>query len=150
MFIIYNFSNAAGFGDVNISAILNSFQMGYDKRVRPNYGGKTKKRIFHFVRFQFWSVCYSECFFFGWKQHSLLNNSAEMHKFKSGRPFWAIKRIYVLCNIVKEEGNLSITFSKFKYFFIHKENTKVKNSICLARPLFWYVPYETSNIKQKQ
>ena len=25
---------------VNISAILNSFQMGYDKRVRPNYGGK--------------------------------------------------------------------------------------------------------------
>jgi hypothetical protein len=28
--------------DVNISALLNSFQMGYDKRVRPNYGGKTK------------------------------------------------------------------------------------------------------------
>jgi hypothetical protein len=27
-------------GDVNISALLNSFQMGYDKRVRPNYGGK--------------------------------------------------------------------------------------------------------------
>ena len=26
--------------DVNISALLNSFQMGYDKRVRPNYGGK--------------------------------------------------------------------------------------------------------------
>ena len=26
-------------GDVNISALLNSFQMGYDKRVRPNYGG---------------------------------------------------------------------------------------------------------------
>jgi len=33
-------SNEHGFGDVNISAILNSFQMGYDKRVRPNYGGK--------------------------------------------------------------------------------------------------------------
>jgi len=29
-----------GVGDVNISAILNSFQMGYDKRVRPNYGGQ--------------------------------------------------------------------------------------------------------------
>ena len=27
-------------GEVNISKILNSFQMGYDKRVRPNYGGK--------------------------------------------------------------------------------------------------------------
>jgi len=27
-------------GEVNISAILNSFQMGYDKRVRPNYGGQ--------------------------------------------------------------------------------------------------------------
>ena len=27
--------------DVNISALLNSFQMGYDKRVRPNYGGKS-------------------------------------------------------------------------------------------------------------
>jgi hypothetical protein len=26
----------------------------------------------------------------------------------------------------------------------------VKNSIRLARPFFWYVPYETSNIKQKQ
>ena len=32
--------SANSFGDVNISAILNSFQMGYDKRVRPNYGGK--------------------------------------------------------------------------------------------------------------
>ena len=26
--------------DVNISALLNSLQMGYDKRVRPNYGGQ--------------------------------------------------------------------------------------------------------------
>ncbi|XP_050074312.1 gamma-aminobutyric acid receptor subunit beta isoform X1 [Anopheles maculipalpis] len=26
-------------GDVNISAILDSFSVGYDKRVRPNYGG---------------------------------------------------------------------------------------------------------------
>lgn len=28
------------FGDVNISAILDSFSISYDKRVRPNYGGK--------------------------------------------------------------------------------------------------------------
>ncbi|KAI8431014.1 hypothetical protein MSG28_001096, partial [Choristoneura fumiferana] len=27
------------FGDVNISAILDSFSISYDKRVRPNYGG---------------------------------------------------------------------------------------------------------------
>jgi len=27
-------------GDVNISAILDSFSVSYDKRVRPNYGGK--------------------------------------------------------------------------------------------------------------
>ncbi|GAB0094694.1 hypothetical protein DMENIID0001_100190 [Sergentomyia squamirostris] len=27
-------------GDVNISAILDSFSISYDKRVRPNYGGK--------------------------------------------------------------------------------------------------------------
>lgn len=27
-------------GDVNISAILDSFSVGYDKRVRPNYGGR--------------------------------------------------------------------------------------------------------------
>ena len=43
--ILFHFSNnehGSGFGDVNISAILNSFQMGYDKRVRPNYGGKEK------------------------------------------------------------------------------------------------------------
>lgn len=32
-------------GDVNISAILDSFSVSYDKRVRPNYGGKLK---FHF------------------------------------------------------------------------------------------------------
>jgi len=30
--------------DVNISALLNSFQMGYDKRVRPNYGGKSLQK----------------------------------------------------------------------------------------------------------
>ena len=40
LFFSNNDPAAAGFGDVNISAILNSFQMGYDKRVRPNYGGK--------------------------------------------------------------------------------------------------------------
>lgn len=28
------------FGDVNISAILDSFSVSYDKRVRPNYGGE--------------------------------------------------------------------------------------------------------------
>ena len=40
-------SNEHGFGDVNISAILNSFQMGYDKRVRPNYGGKLGSKNKH-------------------------------------------------------------------------------------------------------
>ena len=34
-------SASTEFADVNISALLNSFQMGYDKRVRPNYGGKS-------------------------------------------------------------------------------------------------------------
>jgi hypothetical protein len=41
-------------GDVNISAILDSFSASYDKRVRPNYGGKLNyhsfKNIFHFKR----------------------------------------------------------------------------------------------------
>jgi glycine receptor alpha-3 len=32
-------SNGGNLGDVNISALLTSFQTGYDKRVRPNYGG---------------------------------------------------------------------------------------------------------------
>ena len=35
------------FTDVNISALLNSFQMGYDKRVRPNYGGKNTQFSIH-------------------------------------------------------------------------------------------------------
>lgn len=42
-------------GDVNISAILDSFSVGYDKRVRPNYGGTyycfdgvATKRLFSF------------------------------------------------------------------------------------------------------
>ena len=47
---IFNFSNNGGgsLGDVNISALLTSFQTGYDKRVRPNYGGKRyyKSRCF--------------------------------------------------------------------------------------------------------
>lgn len=30
-------------GDVNISAILDSFSISYDKRVRPNYGGKNER-----------------------------------------------------------------------------------------------------------
>lgn len=36
-------------GDVNISAILDSFSVSYDKRVRPNYGGKN-----HFYIYFFW------------------------------------------------------------------------------------------------
>ena len=35
--------NCSQFDDVNISALLSSFQVGYDKRVRPNYGGKCVK-----------------------------------------------------------------------------------------------------------
>jgi len=51
-------------GDVNISAILDSFSVSYDKRVRPNYGGKflififildvitsDTKHIFTFINF---------------------------------------------------------------------------------------------------
>jgi len=33
-------------GDVNISAILDSFSASYDKRVRPNYGGKLSSPLF--------------------------------------------------------------------------------------------------------
>jgi len=33
-------------GDVNISAILDSFSANYDKRVRPNYGGKLSSPLF--------------------------------------------------------------------------------------------------------
>uniref|UniRef100_A0A6P7GGX6 Uncharacterized protein LOC114336949 isoform X4 n=1 Tax=Diabrotica virgifera virgifera TaxID=50390 RepID=A0A6P7GGX6_DIAVI len=32
-------------GDVNVSAILDSFSVSYDKRVRPNYGGKVCLRL---------------------------------------------------------------------------------------------------------
>uniref|UniRef100_A0A1B0BT77 Uncharacterized protein n=1 Tax=Glossina palpalis gambiensis TaxID=67801 RepID=A0A1B0BT77_9MUSC len=40
---IAQFKTAGGsmLGDVNISAILDSFSVSYDKRVRPNYGGKS-------------------------------------------------------------------------------------------------------------
>lgn len=41
------------YGDVNISAILDSFSGSYDKRVRPNYGGEFLIRllnnIFYFI-----------------------------------------------------------------------------------------------------
>jgi hypothetical protein len=33
-------------GDVNISAILDSFSVSYDKRVRPNYGGMYEQTHF--------------------------------------------------------------------------------------------------------
>jgi hypothetical protein len=61
-------TDLTGFGDINISAILNSFQMGYDKRVRPNYGGRTfflhffpfnniSKQIFFTFNFRYWYGC---------------------------------------------------------------------------------------------
>ena len=31
--------NLTAASSVNISSLLNSFQIGYDRRVRPNYGG---------------------------------------------------------------------------------------------------------------
>lgn len=42
VFLIVYFRTGGGsmLGDVNISAILDSFSVSYDKRVRPNYGGK--------------------------------------------------------------------------------------------------------------
>lgn len=38
-------------GDVNISAILDSFSVSYDKRVRPNYGGEC-------ILYQFIILCF--------------------------------------------------------------------------------------------
>lgn len=38
-FIFRGVGGGGMFGDVNISAILDSFSISYDKRVRPNYGG---------------------------------------------------------------------------------------------------------------
>ena len=42
---VFSFRGGGGgsmLGDVNISAILDSFSVSYDKRVRPNYGGMYK------------------------------------------------------------------------------------------------------------
>lgn len=36
-------------GDVNISAILDSFSVSYDKRVRPNYGGEYQPQLVYVV-----------------------------------------------------------------------------------------------------
>lgn len=40
-------------GDVNVSAILDSFSVSYDKRVRPNYGGESLCTVKLFLRFCF-------------------------------------------------------------------------------------------------
>lgn len=37
---VYRTGGGSMLGDVNISAILDSFSVSYDKRVRPNYGGE--------------------------------------------------------------------------------------------------------------
>ena len=37
--IVSGTRNEVSISAVNISYILNSFQVGYDRRVRPNYGG---------------------------------------------------------------------------------------------------------------
>lgn len=37
---VYRTAGGSMLGDVNISAILDSFSVSYDKRVRPNYGGE--------------------------------------------------------------------------------------------------------------
>lgn len=50
------------FGDVNISAILDSLTDRYDKRIRPNYGGL----LFHYINLPFNFVkkkCYSTRYF---------------------------------------------------------------------------------------
>lgn len=39
------------FGDVNISAILDSLSVSYDKRVRPNYGGLFNLFLFNNLLF---------------------------------------------------------------------------------------------------
>lgn len=41
------------YGDVNISAILDSFSGSYDKRVRPNYGGESTFP-YSYIIYVFW------------------------------------------------------------------------------------------------
>lgn len=45
MFSDFSAPGGSMFGDVNISAILDSFSVSYDKRVRPNYGGKSSQYL---------------------------------------------------------------------------------------------------------
>lgn len=47
---IYSTAGGSMLGDVNISAILDSFSVSYDKRVRPNYGGKNRSSILFICR----------------------------------------------------------------------------------------------------
>lgn len=53
-------------GDVNISAILDSFSVSYDKRVRPNYGGEFFDFSFTlFYGFKWIYIFYREnCFYY--------------------------------------------------------------------------------------
>lgn len=46
---IYRAAGGSMLGDVNISAILDSFSVSYDKRVRPNYGGESRRDFLHFT-----------------------------------------------------------------------------------------------------
>lgn len=50
------------FGDVNISAILDSLSVSYDKRVRPNYGGLYNSLFNVFIHyFIFTLLSFADC-----------------------------------------------------------------------------------------
>lgn len=49
------------FGDVNISAILDSLSVSYDKRVRPNYGGQYFL-VYYVFNFHLNLISFSLCF----------------------------------------------------------------------------------------
>lgn len=73
---VFNLCRSPGgsyLGDVNISAILDSFSVSYDKRVRPNYGGKL---------FFLWVLCSLE---------PELTASSTLSKFFSSKRFVVFK-----------------------------------------------------------
>lgn len=100
------------FGDVNISAILDSFSVSYDKRVRPNYGGKydsgfyNRSTLIKFKKYSTWFFWKKEVYIRIYKKNKNQNLAYRAHS--------ALNVVWDMNVPIEEKGDILLLEGNYK------------------------------------
>jgi hypothetical protein len=135
------------YGDVNISAILDSFSGSYDKRVRPNYGGELYINFVLFYNFYYNNFVNSIPYTYYIEVHTKAYIYYTCTPNTQPLIYWVIFRLENRNDIINIFLTLSMTNSiiwfKYSLFFYINDNTVLNLyflNVCIT--FFYFILFQ--------